>query len=48
MESYGSCIKKKKNEENKTNDPNYTKLKHQGSTHKLISPYGQYRSQVLS
>ena len=48
MESYGSCIKKKKNKENKTNDPNHTKLKHQGSTHKLIPPYGQYRSQVLS
>ena len=47
MESCGSCVKKK-NKENKTNDPNYTKPKHKGSTHKLTPRYGQYLSQVLS
>ena len=48
MESYGSCVKKKKTNENKTNDPNYNKPKHQGSAHKLTPRYGQYLSQVLS
>ena len=48
MESYGSCVKKKKNKENnnKKNDPNYIKPKHQGSTQKLTPRYGQYLSQV--
>ena len=40
MESYGSCVKKKKHKENKTNDPNYTKPKHKGSIHKLTPWYG--------
>ena len=48
MESYGSCVKKKKHKENKTNDPNYTKPKHKGSIHKLTPRYGQYLSQDLS
>ena len=47
MESYGSCVKKNKMK-TKTNDPNYTKPKHQGSIHKLTPLYGQYLSQVLS
>ena len=46
LESYGSCVKKKKTKN--TKQTIQTTPKHQGSTHKSTPRYGQYLSQVLS